>query len=86
MNQEMISKQETKSVINNTGMYQQTKTWIHNQKRVFSIQVHCGYCHQSYNAHNNTFKKHLSTQKHKDNRNAHLRFCQQEFERFINGN
>lgn len=82
MNPNMISKTETKSIIDNTGLYQQTSTWIHNQKRVYSVQVHCFFCDKSYNAHNNTFKKHLLTKKHKERENEHEQWCIREMNAF----
>jgi hypothetical protein len=82
MNQNMIRKKETTCTMDNTGMFKLTKTWIHNQSTVFSVDIHCYYCDQTYHGHNSTFKKHLSTKKHKDNFEEHEQYCRASMEEF----
>ncbi len=64
MNQ--IRKQETKYIYDNR-VYKKTKTWLENQRRVYSVDVFCHYCNKSYHAHDNNFKKHITTNKHINN-------------------
>jgi hypothetical protein len=80
MNPNNIVKKQVKSVINSTGMYTQTKTWIENQKTVFCVESHCSYCHQTYNSYGSAFKKHLSSQKHKDNYEYYKNYYDKQFE------
>jgi hypothetical protein len=83
MNPNMVSRRETDCTIDNTGMFTLTKTWIHNQSSVFSIDIHCCYCDQTYHGHNSTFKKHLSTKKHKNNVREQIRLIEEDQQRLI---
>jgi hypothetical protein len=80
MNPNNIAKKQIESVINSTGMYTQTKTWIENQKTVFCVETHCSYCNETYKSHGNAFKKHLSSQKHKDNYEDHQKYYDEQFD------
>ncbi len=48
-------------------MYIESRKYLEGQKAVYSIDVLCKFCNKSYHNHNNTFKHHLKTDKHKKN-------------------